>query len=243
MLRSKVANLTAIGLAMALCASARGQFQEPTKEELQMAADPKAPGANAVYLTFSDDEENASAIRTYYERVKVLTEKGKERATLRFSHDPNTKFEVEGRTIHKDGTIVPLTDKPSDLMGFKTKDEQLNSLVFTLPAVEVGSILEYRVKFKYPFLPPFPTWNVQQDIFVHKAHYSFKPGVFGSQQYIQRLGGDAKVVDNRKTRSLVYSYTILNAKEYAGLHDFYQKVATADQQQITLTKGAAASGN
>ena len=45
------------------------------------------------------------------------------------------------------------------------------------------------------------------------------------------------------TRSLVYSYTILNAKEYAGLHDFYQKVATADQQQITLTKGAAASGN
>ena len=26
------------------------QFQEPTKEELQMTADPKAPGAAAVYL-------------------------------------------------------------------------------------------------------------------------------------------------------------------------------------------------
>ena len=163
-----------------------------------MTADAKAPGADAVYLTFEDDEDNASSTRTYYERVKVLTEKGKERATLRFTHDPNTRFEVEGRTIHKDGTIVPLASTPSDLVEFKTKDRQLNSLIFTLPSVEVGSILEYRVRFKYPFLPPFPTWDVQQDIFVHKAHYSFNPGTFGSRQYIQRLGGDTKVVDNRK---------------------------------------------
>jgi len=197
MSRLDFTNLAAAGLMVALCVPVWGQFQEPTKEELQMTADPKAPGANAVYLTFADDEENASGTRTYYERVKVLTEKGKERATLRFTHDPSTKFEVEGRTIHKDGTITALTDKPSDLVEFKSKDEQVNSLVFTLPSVEVGSILEYRVRFKYPLLPPFPTWNVQQEIFVHKAHYSFKPGSVGSQQYIQRLGGDAKVVDQK----------------------------------------------
>jgi hypothetical protein len=40
-------------------------------------------------------------------------------------------------------------------------------------------------------------------------------------------------------RDLLYNYTILNPNEYGSLHDFYQKVAAADQQQITLTKTAA----
>src|SRR5579864_9324494 len=158
MRRLSIASSVALGLALSFCAPVWGQFQEPTKEELQMTADAKAPGANALYLTLSDEQDNSVGTRTYYERVKVLTEKGKEKATLRFSHDPNTKYEVAGRTIHKDGTVIPLTDQPSDLVEFKTKGLQWNSLVFTLPSVEVGSILEYRVKFKYPNLSPFPTW-------------------------------------------------------------------------------------
>jgi hypothetical protein len=44
------------------------------------------------------------------------------------------------------------------------------------------------------------------------------------------------------TRNLVYNYTILAPTEYAALHDFYQKVAAADQQEITLSKIAAAAG-
>ena len=119
MLRTKLAGIVVAGLAVALSAPAWGQFQEPTKEELQMTTDAKAPGANAVYLTLADDQDSTVGTRTYYERVKILTEKGKERATLRFSHDPSTKFEVEGRTIHKDGVVIPLTDTPIDLVEFK----------------------------------------------------------------------------------------------------------------------------
>jgi hypothetical protein len=44
------------------------------------------------------------------------------------------------------------------------------------------------------------------------------------------------------TRTLVYNYTILGPSEYGNLHDFYQKVAAADQQQITLAKTVAATG-
>ena len=65
-----------------------GQFQEPTKEELQMTVDPKAPGAKAVYLYREDVQDDEKSTRTYYERVKILTEKGKESATVRFSHTP-----------------------------------------------------------------------------------------------------------------------------------------------------------
>ena len=53
------------------------QFQDPTKDELQMTADPKAPGAASVYLYREDVTDQASKSRTFYERVKILTELGK----------------------------------------------------------------------------------------------------------------------------------------------------------------------
>ena len=43
-------------------------------------------------------------------------------------------------------------------------------------------------------------------------------------------------------RTMAYNFTILDAKEYSDLHDFYQKVATADQQPLVLTR-ATAKGN
>jgi hypothetical protein len=45
------------------------------------------------------------------------------------------------------------------------------------------------------------------------------------------------------TRTLAYGFTLLEPKDYANLHDFYQKVATADQQQLVLTRTPAAKGN
>jgi hypothetical protein len=44
-------------------------------------------------------------------------------------------------------------------------------------------------------------------------------------------------------RTLVYNFALLGPKDYPELHDFYQKVATADQQQIVLSRSAPAKGN
>src|SRR5215469_13584838 len=195
MSRSKMVCLAAMVMAIAFSTPVWAQFQEPTKEELQMTVDPKAPGADAVYLYLEDVQDDGSNTRTYYERVKVLTEKGKEHATVRFSHTPDTKFEVECRTIQKDGTVIAFTDKPSDLVEFKTKGVQINSLVFTLPSVEVGSILEYRVRFKYSDYAPYPDWTIQQDIYVHKAHFSYKTG--SPVTYVEKLGEGLKVADSK----------------------------------------------
>jgi len=43
-------------------------------------------------------------------------------------------------------------------------------------------------------------------------------------------------------RSLAYNFAILDAKEYSGLHEFYQKVSTADQQQLVLTRNVSMAG-
>ncbi|HKD60786.1 MAG TPA: hypothetical protein VKB47_10015 [Terracidiphilus sp.] len=45
------------------------------------------------------------------------------------------------------------------------------------------------------------------------------------------------------TRTLVCNYTILGPDAYRDLHDFYEKVATADQQQLTLVRKAGTTGN
>ena len=68
-------------------------------------------------------------------------------------------------------------------------------MVFTLPDVEVGSILEYRVTMHradgWFFLP---TWEIQKQYFVHKAHYFFHPNGYQEWMYYQshRLGRQSR---------------------------------------------------
>ncbi len=54
-----------------------------------------------------------------------------------------------------------------------------------------------------------------------------------------------KVEQNDVTvsRTAAFNFTVLPSKDYGELHDFYQKVATADQEQLVLTHSQAAKGN
>ncbi len=172
----------ALILAIASPAILRAQFQDPTPEELKMTEDPKAPGAAAVYLNIEEITDDPLHYRSFYARIKVLQEKGKELATVELPYlRGDTKInDIKARTIHSDGTVIPLLGKPDDLLGFKTTgktgDMQVNRKVFTLPSVEVGSILEYRYQLDYgEDEVSSPTWEIQRPYFVHKAHYLFTP--------------------------------------------------------------------
>ncbi len=172
-------------LAVAILSSPlflHAQFQQPTQEELQMTQDPKAPGADAIYLYREETSDDNLHFHTYYERIKVLTEKGKELATIHIPYERSTFkiTNIEGRTIHSDGVIVPLTAKPSDLIDVKAAKYQYNTMVFTLPNVEVGSILEYRLSLRYDDdVVSSPNWTIQKSCYVRKAHYVFTPSSHG----------------------------------------------------------------
>ena len=90
-------------------------------------------------------------IRATTTRIKVLTEKGKELATVELPYLKGNKkvTDIKGRTIHADGTIIPLNVKPEDLLVTKSGEMQFGQKVFTLPSVEVGSILEYSYDLRY----------------------------------------------------------------------------------------------
>jgi len=171
------------------------KFQEPTKEELQMTSDRKAPGASAVFLYREETADNRNHYISEYARIKVLTELGKEWATVEVPYTPGYSELpiITGRTIHPDGTVVPLTGKASDLLVFKNHNNHVKAAVFNLPSVEVGSILEY--KWTIPLTGgkvsgvlnedagvisgmlagSIPEWEVQQPIYVHKEHFYWNP--------------------------------------------------------------------
>jgi hypothetical protein len=199
------AALISAALALPLAGVAQ-KFQEPTKEELQMTADPKAPGAPAVFLYREESANNRSHYISSYARIKVLTERGKEWATVEVPYIAGYSAPpiIEGRTIHSDGTVIPLTGKAENLLVFKSYKDHVKAAVFNLPGVEVGSILEY--KWTIPLTggavvssdtdeglvsselaSSIPQWDVQQEIFVHKEHFYFNPlsdiesNVLGSQ--------------------------------------------------------------
>jgi len=169
------------------------QFQPPTPDELKMTADPKAPGADAVYLYREETTDDALHFHSYYERIKILTEKGKELATISIPYErgPFNVTDIKGRTIHADGSIIPLATKPTDLVDEKSKTHQVNSMVFTLPSAEVGSILEYRLQIRYDDdMVVEPNWDIQQPYFVHKAHYMFNPAHTSFSHYITDSRGE-----------------------------------------------------
>ena len=167
-----------VAVCLGSVCAVHAQFPEPTKEELQMASDPKAPGAAAVILYREERTDDNLHYHSIAERIKILSEKGKETATIRVPYDKSwTKVsDIQGRTIHPDGTVYPLTTKPSDLTDVNSKYFQRNKMVFTLPNVEVGSIIEYRLQIRYDDQwISSPDWDIQREFYVHKAHYFFQP--------------------------------------------------------------------
>jgi tRNA threonylcarbamoyladenosine modification (KEOPS) complex Pcc1 subunit len=174
----KISLFSGCVLALFVCGTLHAQFRTPTQEELQMKDDPRAPGAAAVYLDYSEFDDDPLHHQIVTVRIKVLQEKGKELATVEVPYEKrfSSIADVRGRTIHADGTIIPLNVKPEDLMTFREGEKQYGKRVFTLPSVEVGSILEYTVTYQYDdYDAPPPTWEMQGDYYVHKAHYSYRP--------------------------------------------------------------------
>jgi len=168
-------------LTVVVCSPAFGaaNWRQPTPDELKMTSDPKAPDAPAVYLNRDEYMDVKGHYDRVYARIKILTEKGR----LQFS-DVEIPYRagvlnvraLEGRTIHSDGTIVPFTGQAYSKELVKSGDARVMARVFSMPDVQVGSILEYQYELQYDDMWIFyPEWTLQERVFVHEAHYHFIP--------------------------------------------------------------------
>jgi hypothetical protein len=175
--------------AVPITAHAESQWTQPTPEELSMTSQAQVPGAAAVYLYREETTDDSLHMQSIYVRLKVLTEAGKEYANVKLSYVSDiagpilfsSEFDesvtgIGGRTIHRDGTVVPFSGKPYQRIVEKVAGVKIKEMVFTLPSVEVGSILEYRYKTRIPDnLYSSPRWMIQQDLFMRKGYFSWLP--------------------------------------------------------------------
>lgn len=149
-----------------------------TSEDLKMTSIPQQPGAPAVILLRQETDDDTTNQHSHYERIKILTEAGLSSADIQLPYNRRafTIIAISGRTVHADGTIVKFTGKPLDKIIQKSHGIKERVKAFSLPDVQVGSIIDVRYTFSYDdhSLWP-PDWDVQLDLFQEKVSFKFIP--------------------------------------------------------------------
>ena len=149
-----------------------------TPEELAMKDNPLSPGSSAMILYREMNSNDVESYEAHYWRIKVLTEAGRKYADVEIPYFKEflNVTDVKARTIHPDGTVVNWDGQAFDKVVVKTRRVSYRAKTFTLPDVQVGSILEYRYTLRWdPQLLYASRWLVQSQLFTRKAHFSVKP--------------------------------------------------------------------
>ena len=171
-------------LAVAMLFSARiskgDEWLPVTPEELKMTSEPKAPGAPAIYLYRQVDRNDSNRARTEYNyvRVKILTEEGRRQANvdIAFRKGQENISGIRARTIRPDGTIVNYDGKIYEQIIEKSKGTKFLAKTFTLPDVQVGSIIDYHWNYDFEDNYIFSSqWILSQELFTKRAVFTLKP--------------------------------------------------------------------
>jgi hypothetical protein len=146
-------------------------------EDLSMRSTPKAPNAPAIYLYREVDRDDNGPEESIYERIKILTEEGRENANIEIPYLKETEAvrSIRARTIRPDGNIENFDGEIFDKSIVKVNRASYWAKTFTLPNVEVGSIIEYR--YRHSFAPYYvfnSQWILSQGLFTQYARFSLE---------------------------------------------------------------------
>lgn len=170
-------------------------WQSVPKEDLALKDNPASPGSSAMILErqiYTDDEKR---VQTEFVRVKIFTEAGRENADIQIPYlEKSTSVEdIRGRTVRSDGTVIPFSGTVFDKIVVKYKRFRYHAKAFTLPGVEVGSVIEYAYAihwkdrspdwltnqgaytFQDGWTVPTTTWTIQQELFTRHAVFVIRP--------------------------------------------------------------------
>jgi hypothetical protein len=149
-----------------------------SRDELTMTAEPKAPAAPAIFLYRQVDRHDDGPDESDYLRIKILTEEGRKYADVEIPYEKGSERVdyIVARTIHSDGTIINFDGTVYDKPMVQSNGAKLLAKTFTLPDVQVGSIIEYRyrhyLKYGYVFNSQ---WILSDELFTKHAKFSLMP--------------------------------------------------------------------
>jgi len=150
--------------------------------DLKMTSDPKAPGAPAIYLYRQVDRKDDSRAGTEYNyiRIKILTEEGRRYGNIEipyYHQDASVNISgIRARSIRPDGTIVNFDGKIIDKTLEKTKGEKILAKTFSIPDIQVGSIVEYHFNYDFADYYVFNSyWGISSELYTRLAKFTLKP--------------------------------------------------------------------
>ena len=135
--------------ALAWASSKEGEpFGPVPADELKMTSEPLAPGAPAInlYRQVDRDDSGTQGKEYNYIRIKILTEEGRKYADVEIPFlkgGGRSIVGIKARTVRPDGTTIDYDGKVYDKQIVKAKGIKYMAKTFTMPEVQVGSIIEY----------------------------------------------------------------------------------------------------
>jgi hypothetical protein len=198
-LRGVTVFLSLLFCSLAPAAAAMDDWQPIRSEELKMAFDPAHP-MDAVMLYHEEVNNDLTSHAYVYKRIKILTEKGRDLANVEIAYD-RADFgisDVKARTIAADGTITSFDGKTFDSTIVRGHGIKYLAKTFTLPNVQVGSIIEWKYTLYWERFVHAPHWAVQDDLYQKRAKFVFIP--FIKQGYT--------IESERGTLDQIFSQTI-----------------------------------
>ncbi len=170
----------AVWMLAAQQAKAGVGFQPVSPDELKMTSEPLAPGAPAVilYRQVDRDDNGRTSHEDDYFRIKILTEEGRKYANVEvpFLKGQQSVIGVRARTIRPDGSIVEFAGQAFDKELVKARGVKYLAKTFTLPEVQIGSIIEYFYTMDLGEYMLFDShWILSDELFTKKAQFSLKP--------------------------------------------------------------------
>lgn len=160
-------------------------------DELQMTSEPKAPGAAAVILYRQVDRDDTGPDEIIYVRVKVLTEEGRKYADVELPYQRGAESVryIQARTVQPDGSAVEWDGQAFDKTIVKGRGASYLAKTFAMPAVKVGSIIEYR--YRHYLTPGYvfdSRWVLSQELYTRVGKFSLLPSRDFSMTYSWPMG-------------------------------------------------------
>src|ERR1700730_8282641 len=155
-------------------------FLPVSPDELKLTSEPQAPGAPAIilYRQVDRDDNGYTSHEDDYLRIKTLTEERRTNANVEmpFLKGSQDVVKVKARTIRPDGSIADFAGQVFEKYLVKGKGVKYLAKTFTLPDVQVGSIIEYAFTMDLGEYMLFDShWILSDELFTKKAQFSLKP--------------------------------------------------------------------
>ncbi len=211
-------------------------WQPVPKEDLTLKDNPANPGSSAMILErqiYTDDEKR---FQTEWVRIKIFNEEGRAYADIEIPYfaKVSTVENIRGRTVRSDGTVIIFNGAVFDKVVAKYRRLRYEAKTFTLPGVEIGSVIEYAYTvrwkeslpdyvrhpqgylFREAWTIPTATWTIQQALFTRHAVFVLRPvkeGRLGSA-YVRLPGGGPSWQPDGTKRMEVHNVAAIEQEDY-----------------------------